>query len=64
MGAVESRVALEAGSVSAGTARAVPQLTGWKVERSAHWAVNDTRLEADVRVAKRDGGGHGNVVLL
>jgi len=58
----------EAGSVSAclGPLRpwAVPQLTGWKVERSAHRAVHDTRLEAGIRVTKRDGGGHENVTVL
>ena len=32
------------------------QLTGWKVERSVHQAVNDTRLEAGVHVTKRDCG--------
>jgi len=56
MGMVESLVVLEARSVSAGSGppelKAVLQLTGWKVERSAHRAVDDACLEAGVRVAK------------
>ena len=68
LGGVESRVALEAGSVSAGSGlpelKAVPQLTGWQVERSAHRAVDDTRLEAGVSVTKRDGGRHANVIVV
>jgi hypothetical protein len=35
-------------------ARAVPQLTRWQVERSVYRAVDVARLEASVRVAKRD----------
>jgi hypothetical protein len=38
--------------------RAVPQLTGWQVERSAHRAVDNASLETGVRVAKGNGGGH------
>jgi hypothetical protein len=59
MGMVESPVVLEAGSVSAGLGplelKVIPQLTRWKVECSAHRAVDDTRLETGVRVTKRDG---------
>jgi hypothetical protein len=39
------------------------QLTRWKVERSVHWAVDDTRLEAGVRVAERDCGVHNTKVV-
>jgi hypothetical protein len=66
MAVVESRVALEAGSVSACSApleliRAIPQRTRGKMERSVHWAVDDARLEAGVRVAKRECRSHTNV---
>ena len=40
------------------TSRAVPQLTRWQVERSAHRAVDDTGLEAGVRITKRDSRAH------
>jgi hypothetical protein len=67
MGVVESRVALEAGSVSAcsGTVRprAVAQLTGCLVERSIHVAVNDAGLEASVCIAKRNRGAHDTLVI-
>jgi hypothetical protein len=61
MAMVESRVALDAGSVSACSgprARAIPQRTRRKVERSVHWAVNDAGLEASVSVPKSDCGVH------
>jgi hypothetical protein len=39
------------------------QLTRWKVERSVHWPVNNTRLKTGVRIAKRDCGVHETNVV-
>lgn len=68
MGVVESRVVLEAGSVSAGSGplelKAVPQLTGWQVERSAHRAIKDATLDTVSSIAKRNHGSHDNVVVV
>jgi hypothetical protein len=66
---VESPVVLRRGLLALAralpyTSGTVPQLTGWQVERSAHQAVNDTSLEAGVRITKGDGGGHDNIIVI